>query len=231
MKNWLTAIFFCLSFALEPKVYAADPAPAKVPDIATATQAEASTDWAGLGFGLGVAYAGYSKRNIESAGVYNGVVHVDKQQSGTASIWLEAHNFISTSKSGNAGNGPFIAIQAGGANNQSIGAYAIGWMWGNKKQHAQVTEVKTENVVVPMNITDAQGKSQTINSNITKETKTITPASSTPSFNIGIGIAAMTVQTLGNGLQDGANLPTGETSIRYKSETSFGPIIIASFWF
>jgi hypothetical protein len=202
-------------------------------DAAAGKNQETPTDWSNYGFGLGIAYAAYNQKNVESAGVYNGVVHIDKQQSGSASIWLELHNFINVTTSHNvtSGNGPFVAIQAGGSNNQTISAYAIGWMWGSKKQASQVSEKTLLTAQGPITIMDFQNNPQTVDAKLTKEANSVTPASSSPSVNIGIGISAMTIQTLGSGLQDGAALPAGETSLRYKTETSYGPIIMASFAF
>lgn len=56
---------------------------------------------------------------------------------------------------------------------------------------------------------------------------------STKSFNIAIGgILAPKVQVLGDGIENGQPLPTGETEVRFKKEDKYGYAILLSFaWY
>lgn len=101
------------------------------------------TDFHGLKFGIGLSLAypfDYKKGGINEAEVDGaGIVRVTKESKRTPRILLESHYFFPTEagakwycpQSGKmCGQGPFVAIEAGGDGKNTISAYALGWMLG-----------------------------------------------------------------------------------------------------
>ena len=90
-------------------------------------------DYEGLGFGVGISLtidSGGDKDRVKSASVINGIVRITDENNTPARIMLESHYFF-TSKDGNFGHGPFVALQPG--SNEIIEAIALGYMWGFKR--------------------------------------------------------------------------------------------------
>jgi len=113
-------------------------------------------DWAGLGWGLGIATNfDVGGRRVNTASVINNVVRVEDNSSNVSvSFVLEAHYFLRDDLFGLAGKdactvggrspfnctelaqGPFVAIEVGGGSSASpaangpITGYAMGWMVG-----------------------------------------------------------------------------------------------------
>jgi hypothetical protein len=180
---------------------------------AAAKAVDATIDFAGAGFGSGIALvieAG-QKRRVADAQLVNGIVRVTKDTSTTPRILLNLHYFFtapceSTSRwcrtaqiteNGQTKNvliamrgwGPFVAVQPG--SDTTISAVGGGLLWGWRRQPDK-----------------------------------------SDSFNVGVGVLAdQGVKTLGDGIRENQPLPTGETQIRFKESTRWGVLLTASWAF
>jgi hypothetical protein len=194
------------------------------------------TDWKSeFGFAVGIGYAHLRTPNIESASVHGGagsgnVVRVDKENNGIPGIWLELHNWWSLK--GNRGWGPFIAIQAASSSGSSdaIGSWALGVMYGSKRP-TQTTTTDLKPVAIQKEDGTVGKKTDGSPAVAAVPVKTTTTGSTTPSFNIGIAVASMKIQVLGDGLTANQPLPAGITEVYYKTKRMYVPLILASFGF
>lgn len=179
-------------------------------------------DWAGFGWGLGIATNfDVGGNRVNTASVVNNIVRVEDSTSNVSvSFVLEAHYFLRdylfgfdgkdscTSKGRSPYNctelahGPFVAIEVGGGGasapnaNSPISGYAMGWMVGMRHPN-----------LLP---------------NI---------ATSTASWNFGVGLRiSPNGKVLGDGLVANQPLPAGD-SIRYKTEPRLGVMIMSTFSF
>ena len=179
-------------------------------------------DWAGLGWGLGIATNfDVGGRRVNTASVINNVVRVEDNSSNVSvSFVLEAHYFLRDDLFGLAGKdactvggrspfnctelaqGPFVAIEVGGGSSASpaangpITGYAMGWMVG-MRHPSLIPEI----------------------------------ASPTASWNVGVGLrVSPNGKVLGDGLVANQALPAGD-SIRYKTEPRLGVMLLSTFSF
>jgi hypothetical protein len=179
-------------------------------------------DWAGLGWGLGIATNfDVGGRRVNTASVINNVVRVeDNSNNVNVSFVLEAHYFFRDYLFGFDGtdsctprgrslfnctelaHGPFVAIEVGGGSSASpaangpITGYAMGWMVGMRHPS-----------LIPG------------------------IASSTASWNVGVGLrVSPNGKVLGDGLVANQALPAGD-SIRYKTEPRLGVMLVSTFSF
>ncbi len=182
-------------------------------------------DWAGLGWGLGIATNfDVGGRRVNTASVINNVVRIEDNSSNVSvSFVLEAHYFlrdyffgfgskdactVSTVRGRSVLNctelahGPFVAIEVGGGSSASpaangpITGYAMGWMVG-MRHPSLIPEI----------------------------------ASPTASWNVGVGLrVSPNGKVLGDGLVANQTLPAGD-SIRYKTEPRLGVMLMSTFSF
>ena len=178
-------------------------------------------DWAGLGWGLGIATNfDVGGRRVNTASVINNVVRIEDSSSNVSvSFVLEAHYFLRDDLFGLAGKdactrgrspfnctelaqGPFVAIEVGGGSSASpaangpITGYAMGWMVG-MRHPSLIPEI----------------------------------ASPTASWNVGVGLrVSPNGKVLGDGLVANQALPVGD-SIRYKTEPRLGVMLLSTFSF
>ena len=225
-----------------PRAPARTEEPPTQPEPATEEPAPQSTlpNWTDdFGFAVGIGYSHLSKENIKTASVRGSgdaaVVRIDESNNGVIGVWLELHNWLGTTHGGTRGFGPFVAIQAAstGGSGDAIGAYALGFMYGSKRG---LTKSTTKTQYRSFNYyDDSTGKFKTDSRGapVTKTvpTEQVQESSPSPSWNIGIGVASITVQTLGDGLTAGSALPTGVTEVYYKKKRMYVPLIMSSFTF
>jgi hypothetical protein len=179
-------------------------------------------DWAGLGWGLGIATNfDVGGRRVNTASVINNVIRVEDNSSNVSvSFVLEAHYFLRDYLFGFGGkdactqtgrssynctelaHGPFVAVEVGGgsaaspAANGPITGYAMGWMVGMR--HPSLIPAL---------------------------------ASPTASWNVGVGLrVSPNGKVLGDGLVANQALPAGD-SIRYKTEPRLGVMLVSTFSF
>lgn len=98
----------------------------------TEKEGKALQNFQGFNFGLGIGVVGTPSNRLARNGaqVVNGVVRVNDQSNVTASVLLESHYFFSNDDHPRFGHGPFVALRAGGTNNQLIDAIGLGYMVG-----------------------------------------------------------------------------------------------------
>lgn len=182
-------------------------------------------DWAGLGWGLGIATNfDVGGRRVNTASVINNVVRIEDSSSNVSvSFVLEAHYFLrdyffgfgskdactvstvggrSVLNCTELAHGPFVAIEVGGGSSASpaangpITGYAMGWMVG-MRHPSLIPEI----------------------------------ASPTASWNVGVGLrVSPNGRVLGDGLVANQALPAGD-SIRYKTEPRLGVMLVSTFSF
>ena len=211
------SVFFAQSAA------AGAPTPTPTP---TPTDPPGTTNWGGLGWGIGVAadFAISEAIGLPTHPIVNGLVRVN-DTSGNVGVGfvLEAHYFfrdwlIPSLANGctaaqvsaysfvctDAAVGPFVTIEVGGgssatpAANGPITAFALGAMVGFR--HLDPTKVA--------------------------DNKT------TSSWNFGIGLRVdPRAQVLGDGFIANQPPPPGETAIRYRTEPRYGIMLLSSFSF
>ena len=186
---------------------------------------ESGIDWKSTyGFAVGIGFTPLRTANIESASIRNGTVRIDKENNGAAGVWLEFHQWAQLNKDGTRGWGPFVAIQAASSTgSEAIGAFALGLMYGSK---GGPTTKKT--VSQPYAIKDENNNTKAITSAPVSETQS---GRNGTGFNIGIAVASVKVQTLGDGLTANQPPPTGVTEIYYKTKRMYVPLIMTSFTF
>lgn len=164
------------------------------------TNAADSTDFTGLGFGVGLSLTVDTGSNdrVKSASLVNGIVRVQDEDNAIARIMFESHYFfdpkgampITGVESTRWGYGPFIAVQSG--SDDIIDSIGLGFMLGFKRRDADDTD--------------------------------------TSSWNIGIGyVVDPNAQILGDGVKANSALPNGETEIRFKEKAQGGLLLITSF--
>jgi|SRR5580704_16908316 hypothetical protein len=174
----------------------------------------------GLTFGAGIALSlNTSKSRVTTAQVVgpNNIVRVSASGDANAGLVLESHYFFVPNvpffgvvPQGDWGHGPFVAIVAdtsgsgGSSASNIISAYALGWMIGLRE---------------PTWAFDSTSK-------------TWNATYGTASWNFGVGVRIdPNAQVLGDGIVANAPLPAGETSIRYKTQPSYGLMMLSSFSF
>jgi hypothetical protein len=194
-----------------------DTDPAKAPVII------GRTDWAGLGWGIGIATnfdAGGSR--VFAAQPVNGIVRItDTSSNVSLGFVLEAHYFLQdftfSGISGGGGgrgkkclsddifcvevaHGPFVAIEVGGGKAAAkadglVTAYVLGWMMGLRHPNFAATSPNS-------------------------------------SWNLGVGLRIdPSAQVLGDGFVANQPLPPNETAIRFRNEPRVGVTVLSSFSF
>jgi hypothetical protein len=181
-----------------------------------------TTEWGGLGWGIGIATNfDIGGKRVGTAELTNNIVRIkDASSNVNVSFVLEAHYFLrdytlalggpTSCKAGGTNyvyinctelaHGPFVAVEVGGGSAGTpkadglITAFAMGWMVGLRH-----------------------------------------PASSPDnksSWNFGVGLRVTpNSQILGDGIIANQPLPPGETVIRYKNEPRYGVTLLSSFSF
>ncbi len=186
-------------------------------------QAPKVVDFAGLGWGLGIATNfDVGGRRVTTASVVNNVVRVGDNSSNVGvSFLLEAHYFLRDYNFSFGGtdckvkgrngwdynctelaHGPFVAIEVGGGSSASpaangvISGYVMGWMVGMR------------------------------HNGLTPEM-----ASPTASWNLGVGLRVTpNSQVFGDGIVANQPLPAGDT-LRFKNEPRLGVTVVSTFSF
>lgn len=228
--GFLVAILMTATAAIADKVEALPVTP--LPDLPLqgakaaedAKKEESGIDWKSYGFAVGIGFTPLRSANIEAASIRQGTVRVDKENNGAAGVWLEFHSWTWLNKNSNRGFGPFVAIQAASSTgSEAIGAWALGVMYGTKG-----TAKTKKTVSQPYVVKDDNNNVKAITSATVAETQ---QGSGGTGFNIGIGIASVKVQTLGDGLFANQAPPTGVTDVYYKTKRMYVPLIMTSFTF
>lgn len=94
---------------------------------------EANRKFAGLNWGLGLAFMSISGKSIDEAKVIDNAVRVTKEHKRSAALLLETHYFLQEKKWGaDVGWGPFAAIRLADTEGAEVGAFGIGIMMGFK---------------------------------------------------------------------------------------------------
>lgn len=200
--------------------------PMKITEITPLSLAENSSGrqkFGGIDFGIGMGFTynfGYDR--LEDASLdENGIVRVNKESNASARILLETHYLFTP-------DGP---IPLSGLFGKSIENIA-----DTRDRSGQIT---TEGIkrwgVGPFialqpssnNIIDAIGAGVMLGLR-----RPVKNNSSNDSFNIGIGgLVDVNAKTLGNGIKEDRPLPTGETTIRYKTRPLFSILLLSSYSF
>jgi hypothetical protein len=207
----LISAFFGVAL-MATSAQAADPAPVRTPAYGT-------TDWGGLGWGIGIATNfDIGGRRVGSVDlVNNNIVRIKDASSNVGvSFVLEAHYFLrdyqlkfgnSTCQAANDLNctelahGPFVAIEIGGGSSAKpaadglVTALAMGWMVGLRHPGTSIDNNYS-------------------------------------SWNFGLGLRVTpNSQVLGDGIIANQPLPAGETVVRFKNEPRYGVTLLSSFSF
>ena len=98
---------------------------------------EAQRSFAGLNWGVGLAFTSIAGKSIEKADVVDGKVRILEEHGKFASLMLESHYFFRPNKSfmgTDIGFGPFAAVQLADEGGTDIDTYGIGIMMGFKNQ-------------------------------------------------------------------------------------------------
>jgi hypothetical protein len=187
-------------------------------------QAAGTTNWGGLGWGIGIATDfDVGGNRVANASIVNGLVRVSDTSSNVGiGFVLEAHYFfrdwqLPFTKNGcspayigtytfpctDMAIGPFVAIEVGGgtsatpAANGPITAFAMGGMIGFRHLSGKITE-----------------------------------KNATSNWNFGIGLRVdPRAQVLGDGFVANQPPPPGETAVRFKTEPRYGVMLLSSFSF
>jgi hypothetical protein len=130
----------CLQLVRAPDgrfVYAYDPNQAPAALSAVVTPTTKSFGGLTLGVGIGATFDTQGQQRVSSATAVNNIVRVSQTNNAGVSFVGESHYFFLpnipfvTIPAGDWGHGPFVAIDAGTSNNNSvITGYSLGWMIG-----------------------------------------------------------------------------------------------------
>ncbi len=96
-------------------------------------KADANAKFAGINWGLGLAFTKLDTKIVQDVSIENGVININHQTENRAIAMVESHYFFPTKK-GTWGHGPFMAIGLIAEDGiDPLSTYGLGYMFGWKK--------------------------------------------------------------------------------------------------
>ncbi len=160
------------------------------------------------GFGPALVWAKFRKDNISAAsthGAAGGPVRIDDSSNSQIALWVEAHVWVTD----------LFGVKLS-KDNFGVGPFVA-------------VQVTSNNAGSSGQLFNSFGLGLMIGSR-TKATSNQSTKSNT-SWNIGLGMASTTIQSLGDGLTANQPLPAGVSDVFYKKERVYAPFVIFSWAF
>lgn len=213
-----------------------------LPMVSFAQESFVSSEF-GFGAALGATYVGNGRKSITEAQLVDGVVRTKESAAVGGALLVEAHcfdcQFFSREVPAQRWNSssPFVAVGLGG-DNKVLNGIGWGWMWGFRSPQSMARSYAIDRYLELKQKAEKakegspERKDAETSRDEAKKTLDATGSSNIKrtSLNVGVGLYhQFGVRQLGDGIEIGKALPSGQTDIPYRNATRTSALLIFSF--